>query len=87
MKCKGTAEKHCCWIPPGNVCPHFNAALVGGFCSLRRELGSWQAVHASPRYAPQRAAFEGFSAGPTSLCGDFPVASESPCATCGAVTD
>jgi hypothetical protein len=89
--CQATAENHCCWVPGVGVCPHFNPTPpkgAGGFCSLRTELGSWEAVHESDKYAPQRAAFESFGThGGTSLCGDFPRASESPCATCGAIAD
>ncbi len=40
-----TKGRECCWVE-GQPCPH----LDGDVCSLRRELGSWEAVHADPRY-------------------------------------
>lgn len=50
-KC-GTAEKHCCWFA-GEQCQYLTASCDPGFiwcCSLRKQYGSWQAVHASPEY-------------------------------------
>jgi len=37
--------RDCCWVQ-GKPCVH----LDGDLCSLRVELGSWEAVHADPRY-------------------------------------
>lgn len=79
--CRATVDNHCCWIPGAGVCPHFDATLPDGFCSLRAELGSWDAVHEDERYVPQRKAFE--DAG-TPLCGNYP-RQDHPCGTCGAV--
>jgi hypothetical protein len=81
MRCKATADNHCCWLG-ASVCEHFNSDLADNkFCSLRTELGSWDLVHEDPRYAPQRKFFEGFG---TSLCGDYPIAGET-CGECGEV--
>lgn len=44
---------HCCYVD-GERCAYL-VENVGGrryACGLRLELGSWDAVHADPRYAP-----------------------------------
>ena len=40
-----TQGRECCWVE-GRPCPH----LDGDLCSLRAELGSWDAVHEDSRY-------------------------------------
>jgi hypothetical protein len=76
---------HCCWIV-GRVCPHLEEGTVPGrrwACGLRRRLGSWAAVHASPEYRrdvrPFWARFR-----PDLDCGTWPPPGET-CATCGQV--
>jgi len=53
MGCKGRNNKdHCCYIA-GKPCPFLERNTEKGFrwsCGLRRELGSWDAVIADPRY-------------------------------------
>ena len=50
---RGDNGKHCCWVA-GKVCEHLETNVEGRnfSCSLRRELGSWEAVHEDPRYQP-----------------------------------
>lgn len=83
--CKGTAEAHCCWLL-GEVCPHFvggNDDPMNG-CGLRRELGSWAAVHADPRWiADVKTKLDQRFPGQEMNCGDWPRPGET-CATCGA---
>lgn len=58
MNCtgRGTASgDHCCYIQ-GNVCPFLEVGTEEGrtfTCGLRRELGSWDAVHMDERYQSQ----------------------------------
>jgi hypothetical protein len=50
--CHGNQPQHCCWVA-GEVCPFLEEGTVPGrrwACGLRRELGSWDAVHADARY-------------------------------------
>jgi hypothetical protein len=52
MKCTGTAEDdHCCYVA-GERCRYLVENVDGRrfACSLRLHLGSWEAVHADPRY-------------------------------------
>lgn len=53
MKCHGrNADDHCCYIN-GKPCLFLEENTEVGFrwsCGLRRELGSWDAVLADPRY-------------------------------------
>ena len=53
MKCLGrNFDQHCCWIN-GKVCKYLEENTEPGFrwtCGLRKELGSWGAVLADPRY-------------------------------------
>ena len=79
MVCRATPENHCCWLP-GGVCPFFDPVALAegnGGCSLRAELGSWDAVHKDPRYlrdvAPHWPQVD--------YCGAYPV--NQRCATCG----
>jgi hypothetical protein len=75
-------DEHCCWVA-GQVCPLL-VEHAGGrrwACSLRLELGSWEAVHADPRYQPIREAWQRTRKRPSD-CGDYPGPGEW-CATCG----
>jgi hypothetical protein len=70
MVCKGigTADGgHCCWVH-GEVCDFLIENHEGRrfACGLRAELGSWEKVHADPRYAPMAIVFED-----EGLCGDW----------------
>lgn len=50
--CHGNGVDHCCYLQ-GNVCPFLEENTIPGrrwVCGLLRELGSWDAVHADPRY-------------------------------------
>jgi hypothetical protein len=52
--CHGNGPDHCCYLPDsGELCPFLEEWTVAGrrwACRLRRELGSWRAVHADSRY-------------------------------------
>jgi hypothetical protein len=50
---RGDDGNHCCYVA-GKVCDYLecNVDERNFACGLRRELGSWEAVHADPRYAP-----------------------------------
>lgn len=87
MICLGNGDDHCCWFN-GQVCeflvvqePDENGRKF--VCSLRAELGSWDAVHADPRYAPVKARVLSLSTAPA-LCGDWPPPGKN-CTTCGGV--
>jgi hypothetical protein len=49
----GASGGHCCWVD-GAVCPFLERQSTWDgrqwACGLRRELGSWPAVHADHRY-------------------------------------
>jgi hypothetical protein len=55
MECLGrNLDDHCCYLK-GKVCQFLEENTEPGFrwsCGLRRELGSWDAVLADPRYQP-----------------------------------
>ena len=91
MPCPGDRDQHCCWLA-GRPCPFLEEGTVEGrrwACGLRRELGSWDAVHDDPRYlstvAPEWAALPPFEDGTPVIisCGDWPTP-RNPCGTCGA---
>lgn len=69
--CHGNGSDHCCYVG-GRTCLFLEVGTVEGriwVCGLRRELGSWNAVHADPRYqAEVRPVWE--QAG-VADCGDF----------------
>lgn len=74
MFCHGNGEDHCCWIE-GKECEFLEAGTVPGriwACMLYRELGSWGAVYADPRYLGSSVKawldrrFPGYG------CGDYP---------------
>ena len=83
--CAGTAQDHCCFVA-GDVCPHLEEHTVPGrlwSCGLRRELGSWEAVHADPRYlADVKPHIEASPLGSMD-CGDWPPPGVT-CPSCGA---
>lgn len=75
---------HCCWLG-GSECRYLEKEVDGHpySCALRRELGSWDAVHADARYlAHVRPFWDGFA--PHLDCGTWPPPGET-CATCNAV--
>lgn len=81
MLCTGNEPEHCCWLD-GNVCVFLEEWTVPGrhwVCGLRRELGSWGAVHSDPRYQPVH---DHWVTVGTADCGDFPAAGQF-CGTCG----
>jgi len=88
MLCSGNTDDHCCYLN-GPVCPFLEEGTVGGrrwACGLRRELGSWDLVHADVRYIQQvQPVWEqvGLS---TNKCGEWPVSGER-CNTCGGVNN
>lgn len=52
MECHGNQPDHCCYVD-GKRCRFLEENTVEGrrwVCGLRRELGSWEAVHADPGY-------------------------------------
>lgn len=58
--CHGNGADHCCYVN-GQVCPFLEENTVPGrrwACGLLRELGSWDAVHADPRYQPIQAVWD-----------------------------
>lgn len=75
-------DDHCCWLR-GMECPYARQ-LVGGTweCTLRSELGSWEAVHEDPRYL-RDVKPEIDTMGLVENCGDWPGPGQV-CATCGA---
>lgn len=51
-QCHRNLDDHCCHLH-GVRCPHLLENVEEGFrwtCGLRKELGSWEAVHQDPRY-------------------------------------
>lgn len=63
--CSGRAD-HCCTIN-GELC-----VFYADGCMLRTELGSWDAVHADPRYLESPAGRHFADVFPGYGCGDFP---------------
>lgn len=63
MQCLGRNKSdHCCYVD-GKPCVFLEENTVEGFrwsCGLRRELGSWAAVVADPRYQPIKEYFAPF---------------------------
>jgi hypothetical protein len=62
MTCVGRGSasgEHCCWVN-GERCAYLVEHADGRrfACGLRLELGSWEAVHADPRYAPIQAEWD-----------------------------
>jgi hypothetical protein len=80
--CTGNGDEHCCWI--NGVCEFLEENTVPGrrwACGLRRELGSWQAVHADSRYLTNVHPVLARIGDPD--CGDWPAPGVT-CAACGA---
>lgn len=52
--CGGTPDSHCCWLGEAGQCGFLEVddpSRPGlASCTLRRRLGSWEAVHASGDY-------------------------------------
>jgi hypothetical protein len=81
--CSGRATDHCCYLGGGVTCRHLEQGTVPGrrwACALRRELGSWKAVHVDARYRPVREAWD--RGGIMVDCGDWPPAGVE-CGACG----
>ena len=57
--CHGNREDHCCYVA-GQRCPYLVENVNGRrwACGLMVELGSWDLVHADPRYAPIQAEWD-----------------------------
>jgi hypothetical protein len=61
---------HCCYVN-GVVCDFLELETMSGrnfVCGLRRELGSWSAVHTDPRYQPIQAEWDKVG---ISSCGEW----------------
>jgi len=75
---RGTAGgSHCCYVA-GKVCDFLIDNVTVGparfRCGLMLELGSWDKVHADPRYQPLKDHWEG-----QPLCGDWQPKSGTCC--------
>lgn len=84
-KC-GTGSDHCCWFS-GEVCQYLKASNTDRFnwaCGLRTDLGSWEAVHASPEYIENVKMRMNAVGGLGLDCGDWPNSGRK-CNTCGEV--
>jgi len=80
--CLGVGSDHCCYVS-GLPCPHLEDGTVPGrrwACGLRRELGSWDLVHADARYAPIQAEWDRVG---IESCGAYPEPGR-PCPVCEA---
>ena len=82
-----TTDGHCCWIN-GVVCPYVRDDGPGTerryVCTLREELGSWEAVYADRRYLSFIRPVMSIKTGVD--CGDWPPPGQQ-CAECGARDD
>lgn len=82
--CEGNGADHCCYLPgEEGPCAHLEENTVAGrrwACGLYRQLGSWELVHADPRYAHVKVALNAYR--PNLLCGDWPEPGET-CNECG----
>jgi len=79
--CDGNGKDHCCYID-GNVCRYMETDIGGRkySCRLRRELGSWAAVHNHDGYKRHvKPVLDRDGVG----CGDWPPKGRR-CAECGA---
>lgn len=83
--CQGNSKDHCCYLPNIGVCQYLEENTMKSrrwVCKLRRELGTWNKVHADPRYIksilPNLSLFD-----PNLNCGDWPRLGET-CNECGA---
>lgn len=86
--CKGNREDHCCHLGTYGVCMFLAENAVDGrrwSCSLRTELGSWDAVHSDERYLLNvRPKLD--SIGIAVDCGNWPPPG-TICGTCGVSGD
>lgn len=84
MICHGNSEDHCCWLS-GEVCQFLEEGTVPGrrwACKLRRELGSWDAVHRNAQYLVYiKPKLEAASISVD--CGDWPQKANTHCTICG----
>jgi hypothetical protein len=83
-ECGKNPDDHCCWMGKRGVCPFLTRSTVPGFywaCELRRDLGSWDAVHQDSRYIEEVKAYW-LSIGLEEDCGDYPAPGKK-CHTCG----
>jgi hypothetical protein len=82
MDCFASTD-HCCYLGSHGVCQFLEENVEGRrwSCSLRRKLGSWQAVHSDPLYV-EAIKPKLVDIGVTVDCGDWPPPGVS-CATCG----
>lgn len=86
MACEGISEDHCCWAD-GNPCQFLEENTVAGrrwACGLRRELGSWEAVHVDARYRESPIGKWFAERYPDRGCGDWPL-SGIKCESCGVI--
>lgn len=70
VRCHGNGEEHCCWVE-GKVCEFLEIDTLPDrhwVCKLRRQLGSWEKVHADPRYQSVHNVWVRLG---TPDCGDF----------------
>lgn len=82
----GTGNTHCCWLGKYGECQYVKPVDNPPFkwaCTLRAELGSWEAAHADQRYL-QHVKPKLTENGITVDCGDWPTAVPTArCADCG----
>lgn len=79
--CSGNTVDHCCYVN-GQPCAFLEQDTIPGrhwVCGLRRELGSWDAVHADPRY---RQAVAPYFEPKQMSCGTYPEPGRT-CPECG----
>lgn len=74
--CHGNGATHCCNVD-GSVCPFLEEHTVPGrrwVCGLRRELGTWEAVDADPRWQQVvgRSFLDPTRGSETFTCGSWP---------------
>lgn len=84
MPCAGISDDHCCWVE-GAPCPHLrddgSEADRRWVCTLREELGDWDAVHVDPRYGEHpRPVWVRLG---LADCGDWTPTVDAPCGACG----
>lgn len=88
-ECHGNGPEPCCYLPGGvhpifgmGVCPFLEVDTVPGrrwVCGLRRELGSWDAVHVDDRYMAVVRPVWLANDPPVADCGDFGPCEEQCC--------
>ena len=87
MSLCGTASDHCCYLREHGVCtyvrPKTDDDEYQWKCSLRTDLGSWEAVHSSQEYQ-SNVKPKLIEIGIQQDCGDWPPPGQT-CKTCGQV--